>query len=122
MTTNFGIEIRKLLAQVSGFDISDTDYVAYFVNDTGERLIFVQARGQASALHSDLGWEPQSVDGPTTTMADSVPAELKEKAVKAGLNNGMLDTPMLGSTILGKVEAQWLNACYAASEPLRQAG
>ncbi|WP_171171871.1 hypothetical protein [Streptomyces sp. I05A-00742] len=121
MTANFGTELRQLLAKLSGFSIDATDYVSYFVNDCGERLVFVQRQGEGSAtlLHSDLGWEPRPVDGPTTTMAEAAPEEMKQMLKNVSVDGGLLSIPMCGSTILSLDEAKWLEACYSASAPLR---
>ncbi|WP_162890302.1 hypothetical protein [Streptomyces olivoreticuli] len=66
---------------MSGFPINATDYVSYFVNDCGERMVFVQRQGERSAtlLHSDRDWEPRPVNGPTTTMADAAPQKKEMK-------------------------------------------
>ncbi|MEU3754870.1 hypothetical protein AB0H17_19190 [Streptomyces olivoreticuli] len=121
MTLNIGTELRQLLAKLSGFPINATDYVSYFVNDCGERMVFVQRQGEGSAtlLHSDLDWEPRPVNGPTTTMADAAPEEMKQTLKNVSIDGGLLSTPMCGSTILGRDEAKWLDACYSASTPLR---
>ncbi|MFC5725049.1 hypothetical protein ACFP1Z_33405 [Streptomyces gamaensis] len=110
MTPNFGTELRQLLAKLSGFPIGAADYVSYFVNDSGERMVFVQQQGERAAtlLHSDLNWEPHPVTGPTTTMADTAPEEMKQKLKKVSIDGGLLGTPMCGSAILGRDEAQWL--------------
>ncbi|WP_158857764.1 hypothetical protein [Streptomyces sp. NRRL B-1347] len=124
MASDFGIDLRMLLAQLSGFPIGDKDYVSYFVNDSGERLIFVQQRGEAAAtlLHSDLDWEPRPVKGFTTTMADTATPAQKKTLENVSIGGGLLSTPMCGATILGRDEAKWLDACYSASEPLRDVG
>jgi hypothetical protein len=121
MAPDSGIELRRLLMQMSGFPIGDRDYVSYFVNDTGERMIFVQKWGEKSAtlLHSDLEWEPKPVLGPTTTMADAATSEQKQTLLKVSVDGGLLSTPLCGDVILGRGEAKWLDACYEASEPLR---
>ncbi|GAA0372818.1 hypothetical protein [Streptomyces blastmyceticus] len=121
MTPNFRTELRQLLAKLSGFPIGATDYVSYFVNDSGEPMVFVQQQGEKSAtlLHSDLDWEPHPVTGPTTTMADTAPEEMKQKLKNVSIDGGLLSTPMCGSAILGRDEAQWLDACFSASTPLR---
>ncbi|MER7478688.1 hypothetical protein ABTX60_13680 [Streptomyces sp. NPDC126510] len=108
---------------MSGFPIGDRDYVSYFVNDTGEPMIFVQKWGQQSAtlLHSDLDWEPKPVLRPTETMADAATPEQKQTLLKVGIDGGLLSTPLCGDVILGGGEAKWPDACYEASEPLRDA-
>lgn len=123
MASGFGTDLRKLLAQMSGFAIGDKDYVSYFVNDSGERAIFVQKWGEGAAtlLHSDLDWEPKPVKGPTTTMADTATPEQKKALTNVSIDGGLLATPMCGDVILGRDEAKWLDACYSASKPLRHA-
>ncbi|MFG3010614.1 hypothetical protein ACGFZB_09150 [Streptomyces cinerochromogenes] len=121
MASDPGIELKALLAQMSGFPIGDKDYVSYFINDSGERVIFVQKRGEKSGtlLHSDMDWEPKPVNGPTTTMADVATPEQKEALAKVNPGGGLFSTPMCGGVILDRAEAKWLDACYSASEPLR---
>ncbi|WP_189174905.1 hypothetical protein [Streptomyces lasiicapitis] len=121
MASDFGTDLRKLLAQLSGFPIGDKDYVSYFVNDSGERLIFVQKWGEGAAtlLHSDLDWEPKPVKGFTTTMADTATPAQRKTLETVSVGGGLLNTPMCGDVILGRDEAKWMDACYSASEPLR---
>ncbi|MBY8884998.1 hypothetical protein K7472_09090 [Streptomyces sp. PTM05] len=123
MATDPGIELRRLLSQMSGFSIGDRDYVSYFVNDSGERMIYVQKWGEGAAvlLHSDLAWEPQTVKGPPTTTAHTATAAQKKALSNVSIDGGLLDTPVCGGIILDRAEAQWLSACYSATEPLRDA-
>ncbi|MET9763147.1 hypothetical protein ABZ016_29605 [Streptomyces sp. NPDC006372] len=123
MATDPGIELRRLLSQMSGFSIGDRDYVSYFVNNSGERMIYVQKWGEEAAvlLHSDLDWEPQAVEGPPITMADTATATQKKALSNVGIGGALLATPVCGGVILNRAEAQWLSACYSATEPLREA-
>ncbi|MHA7961252.1 hypothetical protein ACX9I7_26210 [Streptomyces sp. L500] len=73
----------------------------------------------ATLLHSDLSWEPRPVNSLTTTMADAAPEEMKQTLKNVGIDGGLLSIPMCGSTILGRDEAKWLDACYSASVTLR---
>ncbi|MFJ4683725.1 hypothetical protein ACIQNG_36145 [Streptomyces sp. NPDC091377] len=121
-----GVELRHVLSRMSGFAIGDTDYVSYFGNDTGERLIYVHKWGEASGLllHSDLDWDPQPVKGPPTTLGDTATGAQKRalSSVSVDDDGRLLDTPVCGDIILGREEAQWLAACYTATAPLRDAG
>jgi hypothetical protein len=124
MAEDLYCNLRQLLSQMSGHNIDDEDYVSYFVNDSGEPLIFVQKRGEGSAtlLHADLHWVPKPINGPSTVMGDVATAEMRETGAKVNPDGGLLNTPIVGDTMLDSREAQWLDACYAASEHLRGAG
>ncbi|MGI5339157.1 hypothetical protein ACQEVS_18080 [Streptomyces sp. CA-181903] len=121
MTFSAGNELRRVLTELSGFPIDAADYVSYFANDCGEHLVFLQRRGEESAvlLHSDLGWEPRPVNGPTTTMAEAAPEEMRQMLKGVNVDTGLLNVPMCGSTVLNRDEARWLDACYSASSALR---
>lgn len=108
---------------MTGFPIGDKDYISYFVNSSGEEAVFVQKWGVQSAtlLHSDMGWEPQVVKGPTTTMADAATEAQKKALASVSLDGELFSTPLCGDMILDRAEARWIDACHSASEPLRDA-
>jgi hypothetical protein len=87
---------------MSGFPIDSKDYVSYFINDSGERVIFVQKQGEKAGtlLHSDMDWEPKPVSGPTTTMADVATPEQQKMLAKVNPGGGLFSTPMCGDVIL----------------------
>ncbi|WP_051940166.1 hypothetical protein [Phaeacidiphilus oryzae] len=124
MASDFGADLRKLFVELSGYQIEDTDYVSYFVNEYGERLIFVQRRGESTAtlLHSDLDWEPKIIDGPVKTMGDTVDAAEKAVLERVNPDGGLLNTPTVAGIILNWPEAMWLKACRDASQVLRGQG
>ncbi|WP_241845641.1 hypothetical protein [Streptomyces silvensis] len=47
--------LEPLLARLCGGEITDKDYVGYFMNEYGEELVFAQRRGEKTARlwHSD---------------------------------------------------------------------
>ncbi|MFE2482560.1 hypothetical protein [Streptomyces mirabilis] len=97
--------IEPLLARLCGGEITDKEYVGYFMNDYGEELVFAQRRGEKTARlwHSDADWEMYRV----------------------GDHSIRLDGPMDGmitvaDLIINREEATWLSACLAASRHLRQ--
>ncbi|MCT7354283.1 hypothetical protein N4P33_19310 [Streptomyces sp. 15-116A] len=97
--------IEPLLARLCGGEITDKDYVGYFMNEYGEELVFAQRRGEKSARlwHSDADWEMFLV----------------------GDHSIRLDGPMDGmitvaDLIINREEATWLSSCLAASRHLRQ--
>ncbi|MGW4285547.1 hypothetical protein ACWEIK_01220 [Streptomyces sp. NPDC004673] len=97
--------IEPLLARLCGGEITDKDYVGYFMNEYGEELVFAQRRGQKTARlwHSDADWEMYLV----------------------GDHSIRLDGPMDGmitvaDLIINREEATWLSSCLAASRHLRQ--
>ncbi|WP_333752964.1 hypothetical protein [Streptomyces sp. IBSBF 2394] len=97
--------IEPLLARLCGGEITDRDYVGYFMNEHGEELVFAQRRGEKSARlwHSDADWEMFLV----------------------GDHSIRLDGPMDGmitvaDLIINREEATWLSSCLAASRHLRQ--
>ncbi|MEV7287046.1 hypothetical protein AB0O01_21170 [Streptomyces sp. NPDC093252] len=98
-------EIEPLLARLCGGEITDKDYVGYFMNEYGEELVFAQRRGEKTARlwHSDTDWEMFLV----------------------GDHSIRLDGPMDGmitvaDLIINHEEATWLSSCLAASRHLRQ--
>ncbi|WP_406353473.1 hypothetical protein [Streptomyces sp. NBC_00658] len=97
--------IEPLLARLCGGEITDKDYVGYFMNEYGEELVFAQRRGENTARlwHSDADWEMYRV----------------------GDHSIRLDGPMDGmitvaDLIINREEATWLSSCLAASRHLRQ--
>ncbi|MFJ2161392.1 hypothetical protein [Streptomyces sp. NPDC087856] len=97
--------IEPLLARLCGGEITDKEYVGYFMNEYGEELVFAQRRGEKTARlwHSDADWEMYHV----------------------GDHSIRLDGPMDGmitvaDLIINREEATWLSACLAASRHLRQ--
>ncbi|MCS0605835.1 hypothetical protein NX794_32215 [Streptomyces sp. LP11] len=97
--------IEPLLARLCGGEITDKDYVGYFMNEYGEELVFAQRRGEKTARlwHSDADWEMFPV----------------------GDHSIRLDGPMDGmitvaDLIINREEATWLSSCLAASRHLRQ--
>ncbi|MER8003352.1 hypothetical protein [Streptomyces sp. NPDC095613] len=97
--------IEPLLARLCGGEITDKDYVGYFMNKYGEELVFAQRRGEKTARlwHSDADW----------------------KMFLVGDHSIRLDGPMDGmitvaDLIINREEATWLSSCLAASRHLRQ--
>jgi hypothetical protein len=97
--------IEPLLARLCGGEITDKEYVGYFMNEYGEELVFAKRRGEKTARlwHSDADWEMYRV----------------------GDHSIRLDGPMDGmitvaDLIINREEATWLSACLAASRHLRQ--
>ncbi|MER5216593.1 hypothetical protein ABT063_40195 [Streptomyces sp. NPDC002838] len=97
--------IEPLLARLCGGEITDKDYVGYFMNEYGEELVFAQRRGEKAARlwHSDADW----------------------KMFLVGDHSIRLDGPMDGmitvaDLIINREEATWLSSCLAASRHLRQ--
>jgi hypothetical protein len=97
--------IEPPLARLCGGEITDKDYVGYFMNEYGEELVFVQRRGETTARlwHSDADW----------------------KMFLVGDHSIRLDGPMDGmitvaDLIINREEATWLSSCLAASRHLRQ--
>ncbi|MER7565305.1 hypothetical protein ACGFWE_27800 [Streptomyces sp. NPDC048523] len=98
-------EIEPLLARLCGGEITDKDYVGYFMNEYGEELVFAQRRGEKTARlwHSDADW----------------------KKFLVGDHSIRLDGPMDGmitvaDLIINREEATWLSSCLAASRHLRR--
>ncbi|MFI6097999.1 hypothetical protein ACIA8G_20775 [Lentzea sp. NPDC051213] len=110
MTDEIGRELRRLLAGMSGYPIEDSDYVSYFVNEYGERLIFVRRSKKAAVLlHSDLGWDPKTVAGPPRSGG-------ADQELAPGVRRFLGDVPVLGDIMLNHPEALWLKACLAATD------
>ncbi|MDJ1137028.1 hypothetical protein [Streptomyces iconiensis] len=97
--------IEPFLASLCGGEITDKDYVGYFMNEHGEEMVFAQRRGQKTARlwHSDVDWELYRV-GDRSIRADG---ELKGMITAAGL-------------IINREEATWLASCLTASRHLRE--
>ncbi|MFJ8805477.1 hypothetical protein [Streptomyces sp. NPDC102490] len=97
--------IEPLLARLCGGEITDEDYVGYFMNEYGEELVFAQRRGEKNARlwHSDTDWEMYLV-GDHSIRFD-------------GPMDGMITVADL---IINREEATWLSSCLAASRHLRQ--
>ncbi|MDX3236695.1 hypothetical protein PV392_13605 [Streptomyces sp. ME03-5709C] len=96
--------IEPLLARLCGGEITDRDYVGYFINEHGEELIFAQRRGDKSARlwHSDADWDMLQV-GDHSIRVHGEPGGV---ITVAGLN-------------IHRAEAAWLSSCLAASRHLR---
>ncbi|MFF9309518.1 hypothetical protein ACF1BS_01240 [Streptomyces sp. NPDC014748] len=97
--------IEPLLARLCGGEITDKDYVGYFMNEYGEQLVFAQRQGEKTARlwHSDANWEMFLV-GDRSIRLD-------------GPMDGMITVAGL---IINREEATWLSSCLAASRHLRQ--
>ena len=100
-------ELRALLGKTSGANIDDHDYVGFFLNSSGEYLVFKQVKGEpfGSLLHSDADW---------------VPTQVTEDSVRFG--DGQMLAWRAGSLILDQAEAAWLMACMEASAWFRSKG
>ncbi|WP_285637893.1 hypothetical protein [Lentzea sp. NBRC 102530] len=110
MVDELGRELRSLLAKMSGYSIEDSDYVSYFVNEYGERLVFVRRpKKTAVLLHSDLGWEPKEIAGPPASGGAN-------KELPPEVRRFLNDVPVVGDIILNHPEALWLKACLAATD------
>ncbi|MFD6392957.1 hypothetical protein [Nocardia sp. NPDC060259] len=110
MEVERGKALRHVLAEISGHPIGDHDYVAFFVNEHGEQMVFVREplAEHGFFLHSDLDWEPKLVARPPTSggSALDVPPETR---------HFLGDVPVVGDVILDRSESLWLSACLAAS-------
>ncbi|MFH9585390.1 hypothetical protein [Streptomyces luteogriseus] len=97
--------IELLLSRLCGGEITDKDYVGYFMNECGEELVFAQRRGEKTARlwHSDADWEMYRVDDHSIRLD--------------GPLDGMITVAGL---IINRPEATWLSSCLAASRHLRQ--
>lgn len=97
--------IEPLLARLCGGEITDKDYVGYFMNEYAEELVFAQRRGDKTARlwHSDADWEMHRIDDHSIRLD--------------GPMDGMITVADL---IVNREEATWLSACLAASRHLRQ--
>ncbi|MFJ3440529.1 hypothetical protein ACIPM2_05075 [Streptomyces sp. NPDC086081] len=103
--TDTSSAIEPLLARLCGGEITDKDYVGYFMNEYGEELVFAQRRGEKSARlwHSDADWEMLLVGDHSIRLDGPV--------------DGMITVADL---VINREEATWLSACLAASRHLRQ--
>lgn len=63
--------LRNALTALAGVQFDTTDYLAYFMNEYGEQIVFRQGLGDplASLLHSDFDWEPIVFDPEVVTGA-----------------------------------------------------
>lgn len=97
--------IAQTLSQLCGTEISEKDYLGYFLNEYGEELIFVQRRGEKTGTlwHSDMDWEAYHVS---------------DYSIKIGRELDGVIT--VGDLIINRPEATWLSACLAASRHLRR--
>jgi hypothetical protein len=110
VTDELGRDLRRLLSDMSGYPIEASDYVSYFVNEYGERLVFVRkAKKTAVLLHSDLGWEPKPIAGPPTSGG-------ADQDLPPDVRRFLGDVPVVGDIILNHPEALWLKACLAATD------
>lgn len=137
-------EIRHALRNISGCVFDTTDYIAYFMNDCSEDLIFRQRRGEdtATLLHSDWNWDPVEITPDALTKGDQYEqlgittvgqlvehlnnSELKELAqqieMDVDLRSFVDQIPVVGTGfIVNKEELAWLRACSAASNWWRSA-
>lgn len=98
-------EIEQLLAGLCGGEVTDKDYVGYFVNEHGEELVFAQRRGEKTARlwHSDTDWEMYRIGDHSIRLDGPI--------------DGMITVADL---IINREEATWLPSCLAASRHLRQ--
>ncbi|GAA2339571.1 hypothetical protein [Streptomyces cuspidosporus] len=96
--------IEQILGRLCGAEISEKDYVGYFLNEYGEELVFAQRPGEKTGTlwHSDADWEPYPVG---------------DHSIKIGVPmDGVITVEDL---IINRPEATWLSACLAASRHLR---
>ena len=96
--------IAQVLSLLCGVEISEKDYLGHFLNEFGEKLVFVQCTGEKAGTlwHSDADWAPHRVD---------------DHSIKVGTELGGVIT--VGDLIINRPEATWLSACLAASRHLR---
>ncbi|WP_285612841.1 DUF4365 domain-containing protein [Actinokineospora globicatena] len=134
-------EIRHALSVMSGHVLDTTDYLAYFMNEYSEDIIFRQPRASATALllHSDWGWKPIEIDPEALTLGDRFAQlgftslrELAEHLNLPGVDELPTDVgdvreqldkiPVVGGQfIVNQPELAWLRACAAASQWWRAA-
>ncbi|MFD6393912.1 hypothetical protein [Nocardia sp. NPDC060259] len=134
--------LRNALTALAGVQFDTTDYLAYFMNEYGEQIVFRQVLGDplASLLHSDFDWEPIVFDPEVVTGAQRaarmgvrkvsdlvhVPGfeGLAEFLPLAGdLEVGaILDTmPIIGGrSIVSKDELRWIHVCADSSAQWRE--
>lgn len=100
--------IHAQLGEMAGVEFAPSDIVQHYVNVFGEDLIFWQRPGEgfATLLHSDLDWYPEYI-GPEHFYPNGRP----------GLLPGM---SIVADTILDPAEAQWLAACFHATQWARE--
>ncbi|MEV0053525.1 DUF4365 domain-containing protein [Saccharopolyspora shandongensis] len=100
--------IQAQLGEMAGVEFGPSDIVQHHVNVFGEDLIFWQRRGEgfATLLHSDLDWHPEHI-GP----------EHFHPAGRPGLLPGI---PVVVDKIMSMAEAQWLAACFDATQWARK--
>ncbi|WP_432948845.1 DUF4365 domain-containing protein [Kribbella sp. CA-253562] len=134
--------IHRGLAAMADVAFESSDYVGYFMNVHGERLIFQQKMGSdcATLFHSDLDWEPvplwhDLVD--SSLRAENLGVSTLEEldalsgvpgALGALERSGITTVreffdrlPIMGGVILDQDERSWLRTCFAASTWWRQA-
>jgi hypothetical protein len=96
--------IAPLLARLCGGEITEKDYVGYFMNDYGEQLVFAQRPGEKTARlwHSDADWAM---------------FQISDHSIRVGQQmEGLIN---VGDLIISRQEAGWLSSCLAASRHLR---
>jgi hypothetical protein len=110
-------ELHRFLAKISGCTFDTTDYLAYFVNEHREQLIFLQRRGEPFSwlLHSDLDWEPQLVS--PDTLRFGRPDLQGEHSVSDDFLSKLIT---VGNVVIDHAEASWLAACFFASTWYRE--
>jgi uncharacterized protein DUF4365 len=111
-------DLHRFLAKISGGEFDSIDYLAYFVNEHGEQMIFQQKRGHDTALllHRDLDWRPQSIKPQDLKIGDLVQGD--ESPEELAMYKSV---PTVGNIILDMTEAMWLMACFSASKWVRKA-
>ncbi|WP_378734203.1 DUF4365 domain-containing protein [Nocardia brasiliensis] len=131
-------QVRNALSALTGHRLDTTDYLAYFMNEHGEELVFRQRRGkpEASLLHSDYDWEPIVFDPDVLTgeqraarlgidtvrdLAASIgDAEMMEYVEQNGdtkLATILDQMPVLGGRlIVSRRELRWIQVCAENSE------
>ncbi|WP_432092100.1 hypothetical protein [Streptomyces sp. NRRL F-5630] len=97
--------LEPLLGRLCGGEITDDDYVGYFMNEYGEQIVFAQRRGEKTARlwHSDADWDMFLVGDHSIRLDGPV--------------DGMITAAGL---IINREETTWLSSCLAASRHLRQ--
>jgi len=105
--------IESYLARLCSGEISDKDYVGYFMNEHGEELVFAQRRGEKTARlwHSDCDWEMFRVSDHSIRIGG-----VAEGTIVGGLMEELITADGL---IITREEATWLSSCLAASRHLR---
>ncbi|MBT3077080.1 MULTISPECIES: hypothetical protein [Streptomyces] len=97
--------VEPLLARLCGGEITDEDYVGYFMNEYGEELVFAQRGNEKSGRlwHGDADWEMFRVHDHSIRVGEQM--------------DGMITVSGL---IINRPEATWLSSCLAASRHLRE--